>query len=135
MTSGQTLDAATLAAASGAQMDIVPILGVGGPEALLTNVSTPARMHQNEDFTLDVSMQSNEAMSATLRVLAGGTLVAENSIALNKGANSFAVPMKAGRPGFTALRRSACNWPRRATRTIKTMSWRRFHKCPARRAC
>ena len=104
VTSGQTLDAAMLTAASGAQMDIAPILGVGGPEALLTNVSAPARMHQNEDFTLDVSVQSNQATSATLRVLAGGTLVAENSIALNKGANSFAVPMKAGRPGFTTFR-------------------------------
>ncbi len=104
VTSGQTMDAATLAVASGAQIDVVPIVGVGGPEALLTDVSAPARMHQNEDFTLSVTVQSNEAMAATLRVFAGGALVAENPVTLNKGANSFAVPMKAGRPGFTAFR-------------------------------
>jgi len=103
-TSGQAADAAVLAAASGAQIDIVPVTGVGGPEALLTDVVAPARMHQGEEFSLSVTVQSSQDMPAVLRVFAGGTLVAENAVTLHKGPSSFAVPMKAGSPGFATFR-------------------------------
>ena len=109
-TLGEDEQAVRLARAQGVQVDVLPLLpllsgeGRGGVEAWLSELSTPDRLHQDEEFTLSVTARATAGMGAVLTVLAGEKVVAQEQVYLNPGPNTFAVPLAAGEPGFTPFR-------------------------------
>ncbi len=104
-TVGDANEAARLAANSGVQISYV-LLGraATAAEALLTSVSAPTRISQGETFRLDITAESSADMPATLRVLSGGNVVYEEAVQLRRGANNFAVRLRALEQEFARYR-------------------------------
>jgi len=109
-TIGEAERAVQLARAQGVQVDVVPLLpplageGRGGVEAWLSELAAPNRLHQGEEFSLSVTARATAAVDGVLTVLAGERVVAQERVRLNPGANTFAVPLTAGEPGFAPFR-------------------------------
>jgi uncharacterized membrane protein len=90
------LEAATLAAAAGASIDVVTLpKDPGNAEVLLTNVVAPSQVGQGEAFKIEVSAESTLNTEANLRILASGAVVYEESVQLNPGVNNFSVRLRA----------------------------------------
>lgn len=104
-TVGDANEAARLAANSGVEISYV-LLGreASAAEALLTSVSAPTRISQGEAFRLDITAESSADMPATLRVLSGGNVVYEEAVQLRRGANNFAVRLRALEQEFARYR-------------------------------
>ncbi|MFQ6101119.1 MAG: VWA domain-containing protein [Anaerolineae bacterium] len=104
-TLGQAEQAVQLAHAQGIQVDVVPLSSqLAGGEAWLSDLTAPDRLHQGEEFSLSVTARATRDTEAVLTVLAGEKVVARERVHLNPGANTFAVPLTAGEPGFTSFR-------------------------------
>lgn len=104
-TIGDATEAARLAAASGVQIDYVPIArDAAATEALITSVTAPSRVTQGEAFTLNITAESTTNMPALLRVLAGSQIVSEQSVQLNAGINNFAIRLLAAEQEFARYR-------------------------------
>ena len=109
-TLGQAEQAVRLAHAQGVQIDVVPLLpslagqAPGGVEAWLTELDTPARLHQGEEFTLSITARATADTQAALTILSGETVLAQQQVRLNPGPNTFAIPLTAGEPGFNPIR-------------------------------
>ena len=104
-TVGDASEAARLAANSGVEISYV-LLGREAvtAEALLTNVRAPTRVSQGETFRIDITAESSIDMPATLRVLSGGSVVYEEAVQLRRGANNFAVRLRALEQEFARYR-------------------------------
>ena len=110
-TVGDAVESSRLAAASGVQID-VHLLGTDsvGREALLTAVSAPTRLTEGDRFDLVVKVESGGGAAesrpswAILRVVGDSGVVYEESVALSRGENTFAIPLQAGEPGFARYR-------------------------------
>lgn len=95
-TSGNTLEAARLAAAAGVEIDYVPIQNnAGAAEAWVTAVDAPTRVSEGETITVQVTVESTVDMAATLRVLAGGQVIYNAAVQLRPGTNNFPIPLRA----------------------------------------
>lgn len=99
-TSGDALEAARLAAASGVEIVVLPFVVQPGAEALIAGVEAPARLRQGERFDLRLSLRVTEPMRAGVRVLAGDRVVYQGTHDLGRGDQSFSIPLTAGEPGF-----------------------------------
>src|SRR5512138_3307399 len=99
-TSGDALEAAKFAAASGVQIVAMPFITQRGSEVSLTDVNVPTSLRQNEHFDLNVSVQANAPTRAVVRVLAGDQIVYEQTHELRRGAQTLSLPLTAGQPGF-----------------------------------
>ena len=105
VTLGDTTEAAQLAAASGVQIDYVPIArDAAATEALITSVTAPSRVTQGEAFTLNITAESTTNMPATLRVLAGSQIISEEGVQLNAGSNNFSIRLLAAEQEFARYR-------------------------------
>ncbi len=105
-TSGDALEAARLAASSGAQIQVVPfnINTAAIPEALVTAVDAPSLLREGEQFGLEVTVHASAAQRVGVRVLAGAEVAYEGELQLHKGSNSYSLPLIAGSPGFAPYR-------------------------------
>lgn len=107
-TLGDAERAVRLARAQGVRVDVVPLLpplqGEGGGEVWLADLSAPSRLHQGEEFTLSITARATAETEALLTVLARERVVAHARVRLNPGANTFAIPLVAGAPGFISFR-------------------------------
>lgn len=104
-TIGDVAEAASLAAASGVQLDFLDLeRPLPTTEALLTNVSAPTKISQGETFRIDITAESTADMPAKLRVLAGGSIVHEEDVQLRSGVNNFAVRLHAAEQEFARYR-------------------------------
>jgi uncharacterized membrane protein/secreted protein with Ig-like and vWFA domain len=103
-TTGDAVEAARLAASSGTQIVVVPFSVSGGAEALITSVKAPTRLRQDEEFALEVKIDSTLAQRVGVRVLAGSEVAYAGELELRRGTNAFSLPLKAGTPGFSAYR-------------------------------
>jgi Mg-chelatase subunit ChlD len=101
-TNGDAKAAAEFAAASRVEIVVVPFINGGGTEAMVTNVDAPTNLRPGEQFDLNVTVQSNEAVNATLRVLAGDQVLYEKNHQLRKGTQTFSLPLTAGDAGFVS---------------------------------
>lgn len=100
-TIGDTVETAQLAATAGVQIDYVPLLRPAGQsEAWITEVDAPSRVSQGETIVIDVSAESTANMLASLRVLAGGTVIYEEAVQLNQGTNNFTLRLRASEQEF-----------------------------------
>lgn len=100
-TTGDALQAAQLAAASGVQILAVPVEQDTGPEALVAAVDAPSHLHQGEQFDLKLVVDATRPTQAGVQVIAAGEVVYQGSHALKQGTQSFSLPLTAGEPGFT----------------------------------
>ena len=100
-TTGDALEAARLAAESEVQIDFVA-LGEALPEfeARVVAVDAPTRAVQGETIVVEVTVESNTAMPAVLRVLDGGQVLDEAQVDLRVGSNNFSLPLQASEQAF-----------------------------------
>ena len=103
-TTGDAAEAARLAAVSGVQIRVVPLLLPDGSEAIVTEVTAPAHLREGEQFGLEVTIESTLDQTVGVRVLAGTSLAYEGALALRRGVNAYTLPLTAGLPGFEAYR-------------------------------
>ncbi|HEC24191.1 MAG TPA: VWA domain-containing protein [Chloroflexi bacterium] len=101
---GDAESAARLAAASGVQIVAVPFSAIQGPEVLIADVDAPTRLNEGQVFDLTVTVESNVETTAILRVMSGGQIVVEETVALVEGINRYAFTLTATEPGLTAFR-------------------------------
>lgn len=95
-TIGDAQEAAQLAASAGVQIDYVPLLREAAVrEAWVAAVDAPTRVSQGETIVVNVTVESTANMPATLRVLAGGAIVAEQTVELRSGVNNFPIRLRA----------------------------------------
>jgi len=109
-TMGEAEQAVRSASAQGIQVDVVSLSpsaeGAGQVmrEAWISELAAPDRLHQGEEFSLSVTVRATSGMEAVLTVLEGEKVAAQEQVRLNPGANTFAVPLVAGEPGFVPFR-------------------------------
>jgi Mg-chelatase subunit ChlD len=101
-TTGDALNSAKFASASDVQIVVVPFVNKISAEALVTNVDTPTHLRNGEQFDLNVSIQSNQSMSAVVRVLAKNQILYEGKYELRKGLQTLSLPLTAEEPGFVS---------------------------------
>jgi Mg-chelatase subunit ChlD len=101
-TTGDARAAAEYAAASGVEIVIVPFINQTDTEALITEVDAPTHLRPGEGFELNVSIRSNQAIPAVLRVLTGNEVLHEQTYDLRRGDQIFSLPLTAGEPGFVS---------------------------------
>jgi uncharacterized membrane protein len=100
-TLGDTREAARLAAAAGIAIDVVPLSRRPlEAEAWLAGVEAPTRLVQGESFRITVTAGSTLAMPATLRILSAGSIIYEEPVSLQAGANHFPVRLRAAEQEF-----------------------------------
>ncbi len=104
-TIGDAEAAAKLAAAAGVEIDVVPLSRpAASAEVLLTGVDAPTRVVQGETFRIEITAESTADISATLRILAGGSVVYEDTVQLRSGVNNFSVRLQASEQEFARYR-------------------------------
>ena len=105
-TSGDAMEAARLAASSGAQIMVVPfsINAAAIPEVMVTAVDAPTHLREGEQFGLEVTIHASLAQRVGVRVLAGANIAYEGELQLRRGSNSYSLPLTAGSPGFAPYR-------------------------------
>jgi hypothetical protein len=101
-TTGDALNAAKFASAADVQIVTVPIISSVGAEALVSEVDVPTHLRNGEQFDLNVSIQANQAMQATVRVLAKNQILYEGTHDLHKGLQTLSLPLVAQEPGFVS---------------------------------
>jgi len=100
---GDAEAAARLAAASGVQIVSVPYTTIQGSEVLVTAVDAPTRLNEGQTFNLDVTIEATAPTDAILRIIGGGTVVVEQSVALNPGVNRYTFALTANQPGLSSF--------------------------------
>ncbi len=98
--------AARLAAAGGAELDVVPLPGRGdggGEEVLLDSLNAPSLLYEGEMFGVTVRVRSTAAQYALIRLYADDALAHEELVYLQVGLNSFLFEMQAGQSGFSTF--------------------------------
>lgn len=99
-TTGDAVKAAEFAAASGVQIVSVPFISEGGTEALVLAVDAPAHLRVGEQFDLNVTIRSDEAMMAAVRIFAGSEMVYQGTHELRRGTQTLSLPLTADTSGF-----------------------------------
>ena len=101
-TAGDARIAAEFARDAGAQVVIVPFVNQIDSEALVTSIDAPTHLRPNEQFDLNVTVQTNKAMRATIRVIAKGNVLYEGAHDLRRGTQTLSLPLTAQEPGFVS---------------------------------
>jgi len=100
-TSGNSLETLQAAAASGVEIVVVPLTSPAGPEVLVQDVSAPSRLHQGDQFDLQIKLNSNQSGYTAVRVFADNNLIYEGSQEVHEGLQTLNLPLTAEQPGFT----------------------------------
>ena len=111
-TIGDAAEVARLAAATGVQIDVVPLVGIAAardatePEILVQDVSVPATVNEGEQFDLTTTIFSNRAdAAAEVRVLSSGEVIVRQDVQLQAGENKYVFPdLSVPTPGFVDFR-------------------------------
>ncbi|MBI2918352.1 MAG: VWA domain-containing protein [Chloroflexi bacterium] len=101
---GSALDQVRFLRARGVQVDIVPLRGLRGPEALVAAVEAPSTAREGERLPVRVTVRSTGATPAKLRLTMDGVELASIVADLEPGENRFAFSVRVERAGFHALR-------------------------------
>ena len=99
-TVGDAAAASRRAAASGVQIDVVPLTRNPGPEVQVTAVDAPEQVASGQQFDLGITVDAEADTVALLTVLAGGETLYRESVNLRAGSNRYALPLTAGDAGF-----------------------------------
>ncbi len=101
-TTGDALNAAKFASASDVQIMVMPFINQVDAEALVTEVDAPAHLRNGEQFDLNVSIQANQPMRATVRIFSKSQMLYEAMHELHKGSQTLSLPLTAQEPGFVS---------------------------------
>jgi Mg-chelatase subunit ChlD len=100
-TTGDSREAARLAAARGIAVDVVAVgHPPAGGEVLLTELAAPTAARQGQTLELAVQVESTVATEAFLQVISGGALLEQRPVALSPGTNRFLFSLQATERGF-----------------------------------
>ena len=99
---GSAEAAARLSAANGVPIDVVPLPSANGPEVWMSGLKAPSTVRENERTSLEISINSNLEITATLSVQMDGVQINNQEIRLVKGANNFVQSIPAMPKGFHA---------------------------------
>lgn len=102
-TIGDAERAAELAAATGVQIDYIPFGTARNQEVLVSSVSVPSRVSENEPFDLIISIenQSDTPTTAELFIFAGGASIIEETITIDPGTRVYSFgPLQYPDAGF-----------------------------------
>ena len=100
-TIGDATEAARRAAASGVQIDVVPLPRATGPEVQVTSVDAPDQVASGQEYDIRITLDASQDTEADIAVVANGSTLYEERVALRGGTNSVAVPpLVAGEAGF-----------------------------------
>lgn len=99
-TVGEAQEAARLAGASGVEIWTAALTGEHGPETALVEVTLPPRLHEGENFQLQLTIASNQGGRSEVRVFAGNRLIYEGELDLRPGEERYSLPLTAGEAGI-----------------------------------
>lgn len=103
-TTGDADTAARLARAVNVRLDVVPLQSAAGIDAAIERVDAPQSASVGQVIPLEVVVRSNAAMPAQLTVFSGAEVVAQQSVSLLIGENTFSLRVNATQAGFSAFR-------------------------------
>lgn len=99
-TSGNAEEAARTAAASGVEILAAPLTVELQNEVLVTSVEAPSNLRQGDQFDLAITLEATQPGPVRIRVLASGAPVYEGERNLERGVQTFSLPIRADTPGF-----------------------------------
>jgi uncharacterized membrane protein len=99
-TTGDTLAAARLAAAAGAEISFVPLARLAQPEVQVTELRAPSAITAGQPFDLNLVIDADESGPATVTVLAAGQIVQRQPVDLRAGRNSYTISLPGAEAGF-----------------------------------
>ncbi len=94
-TSGDAETAGRLAAASGVQIVSVPLPTGQAAEVLIKDVSAPSHLREGEKFDLLLSIEASQPVDSQIRVFANGQLIYEGSQSIQRGQQTYSLPLQA----------------------------------------
>ncbi len=94
-TVGNADTAARLAASAGVQIVAIPLTNEHESEVMLTEISAPAQLREGEQFELQVSLEASQPDEGQLRVFANGQLIHQGSQRIERGQQTFSLPLQA----------------------------------------
>lgn len=103
-TVGDTEAAAALADAADVQIDYVLVSPERAPEVQVTDVDVPTTVNANQQFDLDLSIESEVETPAEVTVFASGEIIYQDDVDLSEGQNRYTLNLQAGDSGFRDFR-------------------------------
>lgn len=98
--SGVAREAAQLAAARQIPLDVVPLRGIAGPDALVTALVAPDTAREGQDIALQANLGSSFATTGRLQVFADGELIEVLEVDIPAGNSSVPLTVAGGETGF-----------------------------------
>lgn len=96
---------ARLAEASGVEISYVLFARPESSDVRISEFTSPARVNEGQEFDISISIESDEATTATLLIYSGNELIDEADVTLLEGTNSYTlrqVSENVGRLNFSA---------------------------------
>lgn len=88
----------------GVPVDVLPIPSQRGRDVAVEQIKVPEKLYQGEQYTLEIMLNSTEAVSGELRVYEDNRELTVQQIELERGENRFALQSLAKEPGFHRYR-------------------------------
>lgn len=99
-TRGDTEARARLAAAFGVEISYVYFYTEPAPDVRIVQLDAPARITENQQFDLSVTVEADMDTPATLRLFSGGQMILQQDVSLRTGSNSFTLTQTGTSSGF-----------------------------------
>jgi uncharacterized membrane protein len=99
-TQGDAVARAQRAAASGVEISYVPLFREQLPDVRITALDTPARVAENQDFDISVSIHAQAPTPANLLLFSGGNLIHEEALDLQAGDTRYTLTQTSQLSGF-----------------------------------
>ena len=100
-TLGDAEAAARLAASTGVEILVVPLLPAPETEVMVSDIHIPSQLRMGDLFNLELTLEANQPVQTGVRIYSAGALIYESSYELKRGLQTFSLPLTAGEPGFT----------------------------------
>lgn len=99
-TTGNSIEALQVAAASEVEIVVLPLISQPDPEILVQEISVAPRIQLGDHFDLSITLNANYSDTAEIRVFADGNMVYEGVQDVEKGLQTFSLPLIAEKSGF-----------------------------------
>lgn len=103
-TIGSTDAAVQQAAALGVEVSFVAFTREPGPEVQVTDLNVPGSVTAGQPFDLSLTIDAEEATTATVTILDAGTIIQRQEVELRQGSNSYALTLPGSGAGFRDFR-------------------------------
>ncbi|HLV36922.1 MAG TPA: VWA domain-containing protein, partial [Spirillospora sp.] len=103
-TLGSTEAAVQQAAALGVEVSFVAFTREAGPEVQVTDLNVPGSITAGQPFDLSLTIDAEEATTATVTILDAGTIIQRQEVELRQGSNSYTLTLPGSGAGFRDFR-------------------------------